>query len=154
MNRIPQELQKLVEGVVESLGYQLWGIEMLPRPDSGQLLRIYLDTDSAEGIGLSDCEAVSRQLSAVLDVEDPIRGEYTLEVSSPGMDRPLYRADQFARYVGSIVRVKLRSTVVGRKNFRGELLTVDDSQIDLLVDGEQVSLRLGDIDTARVVPQF
>jgi ribosome maturation factor RimP len=143
---------------VDSLGYQLWGIELLPRPKSGQLLRVYIDTQSQDGVGLSDCEKVSRQLSAVLDVEDPIAGEYTLEVSSPGMDRPLYSAAQFARYVEATVRVKLRSTVVGRKNYRGQLLAVEQEQereqIRMLVDGEQITLAISDIDSAHLVPQF
>jgi len=154
MNRIPQNLQLLVEGVVDSLGYELWGIELLPRQPSGQLLRVYIEKDAEEGVGLGDCEAVSRQLSAVLDVEDPIPGEYTLEVSSPGMDRPLYRPEQYARYLDQTVRVKLKSSVAGRKNFRGQLLAVDEGQLSMLVDGEQVTLTMGDIDSARVVPQF
>jgi len=154
MNRIPQNLQLLVEGVVDSLGYELWGIELLPRQKSGQLLRVYIESDAEAGVGLADCEAVSRQLSAVLDVEDPIPGEYTLEVSSPGMDRPLYLPEQYVRYVGEVVRVKLKSTVAGRKNFRGQLLSVDEGRLTVLVDGEQVTLAMGDVDSARVVPQF
>lgn len=154
MNRIPQNLQLLVEGVVDSLGYELWGIELLPRQKSGQLLRVYIENDAEEGVGLGDCEAVSRQLSAVLDVEDPIAGEYTLEVSSPGMDRPLYLPEQYARYVGEVLRVKLKSTAAGRKNFRGQLLSVGEGRLTVLVDGEQVTLAMGDIDSARVVPQF
>lgn len=154
MNRIPQNLQLLVEGVVDSLGYELWGIELLPRQKSGQLLRVFIENDAGDGIGLEDCEAVSRQLSAVLDVEDPISGEYTLEVSSPGMDRPLYRPEQFTRYIGEVVRVKLKPTVSGRKNFRGQLLSVDEGRLTMLVDSEQVTLMIGDIDAARVVPQF
>jgi len=154
MNKIPQGLQTLVEGVVGSLGYELWGIELLPSPKSGQLLRVYIDTQVQSGIAVVDCEKVSRQLSAVLDVEDPISGEYTLEVSSPGMDRPLYRPQQFVPYVGSVVRVKLKSTVTGRKNFRGRLLSADMQQMQMLVDGEEVTLAMNDIDSARVVPQF
>jgi ribosome maturation factor RimP len=154
MNKVPQGLQTLVDGFVGSLGYDLWGVELLPRPKSGQLLRVYIETQPQDGVDLSDCEKVSRQLSAVLDVEDPIAGEYTLEVSSPGMDRPLYNIEQFARYVDATVRVKLRSTVVGRKNFRGQLLAVEQGQIQMLVDGEQITLAISDIDSAHVVPQF
>jgi len=154
MIRVPQSLQTLVRGVTDSLGLELWGIELLPRQKSGQLLRVYIESDADSGVGLSDCEAVSRQLSAVLDVEDPIAGEYTLEVSSPGMDRPLYTATQFARFVDSVVRVKLRSTVVGRKNYRGQLVAVDQGSITMSVDGDQVSLSMDEIDSAHVVPQF
>ena len=145
-------MQQLVEGVVESQGYEPWGIELLPRSSGGQLLRVYIE--SPQGIGVDDCERVSRQLSAVLDVEDPIAGEYVLEVSSPGMDRPLYRADQFARFVDETVRVRLSSAVPGRRNYRGRLLAVEGEKIRLLVDGETVDLAIGDIDSARVVPQF
>ncbi len=153
MNRIPQDLQKLVEGVVTSLGYVCWGLELLPRQDGGQLLRVYIERQEA-GVDLGDCEKVSRQLSAVLDVEDPISGEYTLEVSSPGMDRPLYTPEQFQRYVDAVVRVRLKSTVLGRKNYRGRLLAADPQTLRMLVDGEEVTLAMNDIDTARVVPQF
>ncbi len=154
MNKVPKGLHTLVEGVVTSLGYALWGVELLPQPKSGQLLRVYIDTPASAAVGVADCEKVSRQLSAVMDVEDPIAGEYTLEISSPGMDRPLYNAQQFEAYVDSVVRVKLRPTVTGRKNFRGQLLAADEQQIKMLVDGEEVTLAMDDIDTARVVPQF
>lgn len=147
-------MQTLVQGVTDSLGLELWGVELLPRQKSGQLLRVYIESDADSGVGLADCEAVSRQLSAVLDVEDPISSEYTLEVSSPGMDRPLYLASHFARFVDSIVRVKLKSTVVGRKNYRGQLLAADQEQITMRVDGDQVLLSIEDIDSAHVVPQF
>ena len=152
MRKVPQNIEKLVAGVVEPLGYELWGIELLPRQKSGQLLRVYIEAEN--GVDLSACETVSRQLSAVFDVEDPIHGEYTLEVSSPGMDRPLFDAQQYARYVGSEVRVKLHSSSAGRKNFRGCLLAVDDQGMQLQVDNETVTLALDQIDTARVVPKF
>ena len=152
MGKVPHKLHELVAGVVESLGYDLWGIEMLPRAKSGQLLRIYIETPN--GVGVSDCEKVSRQMSAVLDVEDPIHGEYTLEVSSPGMDRPLFTALQFARFVGEDVRVKLHAGVSGRKNFRGPLLSVDDDRLRMQVDQETVELALDEIEKARVVPKF
>jgi len=154
MNKVPPGLQSLIERVVVALGYELWGVELLPRQKSGQLLRVYIETVGDGEVGVSDCETVSRQLSAVLDVEDPIAGEYTLEISSPGMDRALFEAEQFARYEGSVIRVKLRSTVSGRKNYRGELCSVDDDQIQMLVDGDRVTLAMKDIDSAHVVPQY
>jgi len=138
--------------VVEPLGYELSGIELLPRPKSGQLLRVYIEAE--QGVDLADCEKVSRQMSAVLDVEDPIHGEYTLEVSSPGMDRPLFTLAQFARYLGSDVRVKLHAGVAGRKNYRGTLLSVGDDGLQLQVDQETVEITLDNVDTARVVPKF
>jgi len=152
MRKVPDNLHAMVAGVVEPLGYELWGIEMLPRAKSGQLLRIYIE--APHGIGVSDCEKVSRQMGAVLDVEDPIHGEYTLEVSSPGMDRPLFTAQQYARYVGEDVRVKLHAGVAGRKNYRGTLLSVDDGLLRLQVDQETVELAVDEIEKARVVPKF
>jgi len=152
MRKVPTNIEEMVIGVVEPLGYELWGIELLPRQKSGQLLRIYIDAEG--GVDLSACEAVSRQMSAVLDVEDPIHGEYTLEVSSPGMDRPLFTESQFSRYVDNEVRIKLHSSVSGRKNYRGKMTAVSDGQVQLLVDGEAVTLSLHEIDTARVVPTF
>lgn len=152
MHKVPQNLLDMVGGVVSGLDYVLWGLELLPRQGGGQLLRVYIDADS--GIGVDDCEKVSRQLSAVLDVEDPIHGEYILEVSSPGLDRPLFEPAQFVRHVGDDIRVKLHASAVGRKNFRGRLLAVDGDQLQLQVDQETVSLALDQIDTARVVPRF
>jgi len=152
MRKVPKNIEDLVTGVVESLGYEAWGIELLPRQKSGQLLRVYVEAEG--GVDLSACEAVSRQMSAVLDVEDPIHGEYTLEVSSPGMDRPLFTEVQFSRQVGSEVRVKLHAGVPGRKNFRGLLQSVKDARIELVVDGQTETLALEQIDTARVVPNF
>lgn len=152
MRKVPQKLQDLAEGAVTGLGYELWGLELLSRQDGGQLLRVYIDQE--QGIDVEDCAKASRQLSAVLDVEDPIHGGYTLEVSSPGMDRPLFDAQQFARYVGQQIRVKLHPASVGRKNYRGLLLLVEDGRLELEVDREKVSLDIEQIDTARVVPVF
>lgn len=141
-------LTELIEPTVEALGLQLWGIEHVP---SGQysLLRIYLD--SAEGIGIEDCEKVSRQVSAILDVEDPIPGEYTLEVSSPGMDRPLFTAEQFASYVGSQVRLKLRTGVEGRRKFRGVLTEVTGQRLVVAIDDEHFDIDHSDVEKANLI---
>ena len=109
-----------------------------------------------EGIGIEDCEKVSRQVSALLDVEDPITGEYTLEVSSPGMDRPLFTAEQFALYVGEKVNVRLRSALQGRRRFKGVIKKVVDDRIGLAIDaidaddGELIEITLADIDKANI----
>lgn len=110
------DLQGLLAPVVEALGYQCWGIEFLSQ-GRHSLLRVYID--HADGILIDDCEKVSRQLSGVLDVEDPISDEYTLEVSSPGMDRPLFTLEQFSAHVGEQVKIRLRTPFDGRRNFRG-----------------------------------
>lgn len=162
MRNIPDELKNMVTGVVEALGYQLWGIELLPKAKSGQLLRVYIDkptnskpsTDKPVGINLDDCTLVSRQLSAVLDVEDPIAGEYVLEVSSPGIDRPIFTLSQFIELCGNKIRIKLKTTVAGRKNYRGELLAVDGELLKLQVDEDLVELQFIEVDSAHVVPDF
>ena len=118
-----EQLQALLAPVVEALGYECWGLEFLSQ-GRHSLLRVYID--KADGILIEDCETVSRQVSGVLDVEDPISGEYTLEVSSPGMDRPLFTLEQFARYVGEQVKIKLRVPFERRRNFQGVLRGVEE----------------------------
>ena len=114
------------------------------------LVRLFIDKPG--GIGLADCENVSRAVSALLDVEDPVPGNYDLEVSSPGFDRKLTKVEHFQRFIGEIVKVKLRIPMAGRRRFRGRLLSADDERIVLEVDGESHSLALATIDTARLVP--
>ncbi len=146
-----QQLQELVAPAVTALGFELWGVEYITRGRQ-VLLRIYID--HPEGIDVDDCAAVSRQVSALLDVEDPIMGEYTLEVSSPGMDRPLFTLDQFARYAGEQVKLKLRSPFEGRRNFSGRLVGVEGDEVVLVVGDEEYLLAIELIDKAQVVPQF
>ncbi len=143
-------LRGLVEPVVVGLGYELVGIEegALGR---GGVLRVYID--SRTGITLRDCERVSQQISSVLDVEDPIRGSYTLEVSSPGLDRPLFRLEDFERFQGARVRIELKAPAGGRRRFLGRLLGVAGTEIVVVAeDGEQHRLPFGAIRKARLVP--
>lgn len=162
MRNIPEPLNTMVARVVTTLGYQLWGIQLLPKVKSGQLLRVYIDTPAGEpsdtakpnGVNLADCTLVSRQLSAMLDVEEPIAGEYVLEVSSPGIDRPVFTLEQFVGLSGSQVRIKLNSTLAGRKNYRGKLLAVENQVLKLQVDDELIELPFADVDSAHVVPEF
>ncbi len=151
MRSAPDRLNQLVASVVEPMGYELFGIEYLSGNDSG-LLRVYIDKDS--GIILDDCVAVSRQLSAMLDVEDPLQNAYQLEVSSPGIDRPLFVKEHFERFAGNKVRIKLRTKLQGRKNFEGILKGVQDAGVMLEIDGEMECLPLDQIDKARLVPEF
>jgi ribosome maturation factor RimP len=141
----------LVQSAVDALGYELVGVEYLPRPKSGHLLRIYIDRE--DGIGLGDCEKVSHQVSGVLDVEDPIRGGYVLEVSSPGLDRPLFEKAHFERFVGEVARIKLHAALNGRSNFKGTILAVDGDDVVLEVDEEPVRLPITQISSARLVYQ-
>ncbi len=144
-------LDQIIRPIVEGLGYECWGIEFLAQ-GKNSLLRVYVDKDT--GILLEDCERVSRQVSSALDVEDPISEEYTLEVSSPGMDRPLYTLDQYQRWVGSVIQVKLRMAFEGRRKFKGILKGVEGEDIVLVVDEHEYLLPLDSIEKANVVPQF
>ena len=123
MRRASDAISRVVGPVVTGLGYGYVGSEF-GDAEGGRTLRVYIDTEREEGILIEDCVAVSRQLDAVLDVEDPIREPYTLEVSSPGVDRPLFDAAQFAGAAGEEARVRLLAGVDGRRNYRGTLLGV------------------------------
>ncbi|MDT3722575.1 ribosome maturation factor RimP [Pseudomonas oryzihabitans] len=146
-----EQLQALLAPVVEALGYVCWGVEYISQ-GRHSLLRVYIDHPN--GILVEDCEKVSRQVSGVLDVEDPITNEYTLEVSSPGMDRPLFTLEQFAAHVGEQVKVKLRSPFEGRRNFQGLLRGVEDQDVVVQVDEHEYLLPIEMIDKANVVPRF
>ena len=107
MSGVVDTLEQIVETVAESLGFQLWGFQYNSNGNQS-VLRVFIDSDDSEkGVNVDDCAQVSRQLSAVLDVEDPITGHYVLEVSSPGLDRPLFKLDQYQAYIGSEIKIKL-----------------------------------------------
>ena len=146
-----EQLQALLAPVVEALGYQCWGIEFISQ-GRHSLLRVYID--HANGILVDDCEKVSRQLSGVLDVEDPISGEYTLEVSSPGMDRPLFTLEQFAAHVGEQVKIRLRSPYEGRRNFQGVLRGVEGQDVVVQVDDHEYLLPVESVDKANIIPRL
>lgn len=151
MRHASARLYGLIRPVVEALGYELVGIEYAAGSRSG-LLRVYID--GAEGIGVEDCRRVSHQVSGVLDVEDPIPGHYNLEVSSPGLDRPLFEPEHFDRFAGQTVRVRLRSPREGRRNFKGLLQGITGDQVVLAEDGEEVRLPFAEIERARLVPEL
>jgi len=146
-----QQLHALLAPTIVALGYELWGLEYLTH-GSQAVLRVFIDNPN--GISVDDCALVSRQVSAVLDVEDPIAGEYTLEVSSPGMDRPLFTVEQFRLYVGQQVRIRLRMPFEGRRNFNGRLVSVEDEDVVVAVDEHEYLLPHETIDKAHLVPQF
>jgi ribosome maturation factor RimP len=131
---IQTEIERLIQPTVESMGYELWGCEYLAQ-GKYSLLRIYID--KADGIGLEDCEQVSRQVSALLDVDDPISGNYSLEVSSPGVPRPLFRSSQYARHVGMDVQIKLSRPVAGKRKFVGTIVSASGTTLVLMVGSEQ-----------------
>ncbi len=143
------ELQKLLEPTVERLGYELTDLEVR-LGSKGGLLRITVDKPG--GIDLKDCEKVSSAISALLDVEDPMADNYSLEVSSPGLDRKLTKPDHFQRFEGETLKVTMRFPIDGRRRFRGTLVSSNDENIVVEVDGESYSLPLAALDTARLVP--
>ncbi|MCO2379587.1 ribosome maturation factor RimP [Pseudomonas aeruginosa] len=146
-----EQLQALLVPVVEALGYECWGVEFISQ-GRHSVLRVYIDRP--EGILIDDCEAVSRQVSGILDVEDPISGEYTLEVSSPGMDRPLFTLEQFAKHAGEQVKIRLRSPYEGRRNYQGILRGVEEQDVVVLVDDHEYLLPIDSIDKANIIPRF
>ena len=144
------ELKDLLQPAIGRLGYELADLEAKLGGGSG-VVRVFID--HPDGISLEDCEKVSLAVSALLDVEDPLPGQYNLEVSSPGLDRKLTKVEHFQRFAGATVKVQMRFPIQGRKRFRGTLVASDDENIVVEVDGESHSLPMATIDTARLVPE-
>jgi ribosome maturation factor RimP len=151
------QIADLLAPTVQALGLELMGVEYLPAPGSATL-RLYIDVIEAERetrtVNIDDCEAVSREVSAQMDVEDPISGNYTLEVSSPGVDRPLFTAAQFARFAGESAKVVLKLPQDGRRRFQGAIVRVDGDQLVFDVDGETVVVDHGNVEKARLMPDW
>ena len=144
-----QDLTPIFEPVIESMGYELVGVEFLGGGAHGTL-RVYIDRD--DGISVDDCAAISHQISGILDVEEPIRQAYDLEISSPGIDRPLFKLGDYERFAGETARIKLAVGQNGRKNFKGRLQGVTDTgKVLIEVDGEVFSLPFADIARANLV---
>lgn len=152
-----RDIATLLAPTVRSLGLELLGVEYLPAP-GGATLRLYIDVPATESearaVGIEDCEAVSREVSAQLDVEDPISGNYTLEVSSPGVDRPLFDADQFARFAGEQAKVGLKLPQDGRRRLTGRIVSVAGESVTFDVDGHPFTVAIDNIDKARLVPDW
>ena len=151
MATLEQKLQDLLQGLVEDLGCELWGIEC---QRVGRYLTVRLFIDKEGGVTVDDCADVSRQVSAVLDVEDPIADKYNLEVSSPGLDRPLFTLAQYTRYVGQEIVVHLRIPVADRRKWQGELAKIENDMITLILDKQEQVLAFGNIQKANVVAKF
>ncbi|HID82326.1 MAG TPA: ribosome maturation factor RimP [Chromatiales bacterium] len=146
-----KELEALIAPVVESFGCELWGIDFTPFKSSA-LLRVFID--KASGITLDDCSKISYQLSGVLDVEDPVQLPYRLEVSSPGVERPLLRPEHYQRYQSAEVKIRLKWPVDGQRNFTGSIESADEHSVVLRVDGEKVELPFEAIGRGRLVIDF
>ncbi len=142
-----ETLLKILEPVIEALGYTLVELEF-----QGGVLRIYID--QPDGVTLDDCEKVSRQVGAVLDVEDPIPGAYTLEVSSPGLDRPLRKLADFGQRNGQRARIELTLPLDGRRRFSGTLRGLDKDEVLIEVDGTVFRLPFAQIGKARLMPEL
>jgi len=148
----PLQLGKLLEPGIASMGYELVGIEYQSGGKGGGLLRVYIDSE--QGITADDCQKVSYQVSGVLDVEDPIPGHYTLEVSSPGLDRLLFKETDFERFAGQLAKVRMAFPVDGQRKFSGRLAGMQDGNVLLVQDDEELSLPFEQIEQARLVPEY
>ncbi|MGQ3891522.1 ribosome maturation factor RimP [Legionella sp. CNM-4043-24] len=139
---IREDIQELFQPVVTELGYQLWGCEYLPQ-GKHSLLRVYIDKEG--GVGIGDCEIVSREVSALLDVEDPISGNYSLEVSSPGLSRPLFFIEHYQQYIGHSVQLKLYKPINGSRKLVAVIESVSDEAIFLSVGNEEIEVQFSQI---------
>ncbi len=151
MRSVRPELRDLIEPGVKALGFELVAVELVGGSQH-PTLRIYID--SSNGITVDDCAKVSRQLSAILEVEDPMPGSYMLEVSSPGLDRPLVTPLDFERFVGENIKVRMHQPLAGRKNFTGRLTHAATDRVTVEVDNEQFDLTFDGMDRARLVPKI
>ena len=149
MYRQNMTLVKLLDPVVKAMGYEMLGIEHIPNGKRSSL-RIYIDNE--QGIKLEDCSRVSQQIAGVLDVNDPIQGTYDLEVSSPGLDRPLFTVEHFRRFIGVEVKLNLREKIAGRRRLVGEISAVSDERVDVIDTGINYQIPVDVIDKARLVP--
>lgn len=150
LSTLEQKLTEMVTAPVEALGFELVGVEFI----RGRVSTLRIFIDSEEGITVDDCADVSHQVSAVLDVEDPITTVYNLEVSSPGMERPLFTAEHYQRFTGEEVSLALRIAMQNRRRWQGIIKAVDGEMITVTVDGKDEVFALGNIQKANLVPHF
>ncbi|PCI61681.1 MAG: ribosome maturation factor RimP [Gammaproteobacteria bacterium] len=151
MAKFEDKLAELLRPAVEETGKELWGVEFVSA-GKHSVLRIFIDHEN--GINVDDCAEVSRQVGAILDVEDPISSEYNLEVSSPGLDRPLFNKAHYQEIVGETVSVKLSIPLNGRRKFKGKLSAIENDSLIIIVDGEDYEIEINNIDKGNLVPQF
>ena len=146
-----QKLNELLQPLVEDLGYEFVGLEYSRNPKHA-VLRIYIDKE--DGVGIEDCEVVSRETAALLDVKDPIRSKYNLEVSSPGLDRPLFTLAHFIEFTGCVAQINMFAPQDGRRNFSGTILGTNENGVSIEQDGVEVTLDFDNIAKARLVPDY
>ena len=152
MSNRAADIAAMLTPSVEALQLELLGIE-LAASGAHALLRLYIDAPGRV-VTIEDCEAVSREVSAVLDVNDPIASQYTLEVSSPGIDRPLFTAAQFAKHIGETAKITLQVPLAGRRRLQGAIAGVDGDDIRLRVDATELVVQFANIEKARLVPDW
>lgn len=145
------QLTELLAPAAEALGYEFLGIEYIGQ-GAHSILRIYIDHEN--GINVDDCSKVSHQASGILEVEDPISTQYTLEVSSPGMDRPLFKLPHFEKVVGQEISIRCHVGIDGRRKFKGELNKVDAQHLEITVDNQLYQVDFQDVDKANLVAVF
>jgi ribosome maturation factor RimP len=151
VNRKEKELESLFAPTVGALGCRIWGVEYLSQ-GKRSMLRIFIDRD--EGVSVEDCERVSKQVSALLDVEDPLGPAYTLEVSSPGLDRLLMKPEHYVECVGEVVDLRLNFAFEGRRHFVGRMVGYEDDEVVIQVEDTEFVFPLENVQRARIVPQF
>ena len=138
----------MLRPAVEETGKELLGVEYISAGNNS-VLRLFIDHEN--GIDVDDCAEVSRQVGAILDVEDPISSEYSLEVSSPGLDRPLFDKPQFEAVIDETIEVRISMPLNGRRKFKGKLVAVENDSLVVMVDNEEYVLVISNIDKAHLV---
>jgi ribosome maturation factor RimP len=151
LSQLEKKLTEMLEAPVEAVGFELVGLEFI-RAGKHSTLRLYIDSEN--GVEVDDCATVSHQVSAVLDVEDPITTEYNLEVSSPGMDKPLFKPAHYKQVIDQTVSVKLQMPQDGRRNFKGSLKSCDERNFIIVVDKDEFELAYDNVLKANLVPDF
>jgi ribosome maturation factor RimP len=146
-----QVLNELIQPLVEDLGYEFVGIEYNSNPKHA-VIRIYIDQES--GVDIKDCETVSRETAALLDVKDPIKSHYNLEVSSPGLDRPLFTPAHYSEFAGEEAQINLFAPQDGRRKFIGPIVSADENAVKMMQDGNEVSLNFDNIVKAKLIPDY
>jgi ribosome maturation factor RimP len=151
VTKIEQDLVEMLEPTIMDMGFELLGLE-LAQTGRNTTLRIYIDHEN--GINVDNCAEVSHQVSAILDVEDPITNEYNLEVSSPGIDRPLFKPEHFVKAEGEEVRIRTKLPQDGRRNFKGDLTKVEGDMLTLRIDGKDHLVMISNVEKANIIAKF
>ena len=145
---VEHKIEKLLQPLLEDMGYELWGCEYLAQ-GKHSVLRVYIDKD--DGIGIEDCQKVALEVSALLDVEDPITSQYSREVSSPGIPRPILHVWQYQRYIGQMAQIKLYQPLEGKRKYAGAIVSADDGELVLLVGDTTYNFSMTNIVKANLI---